>query len=260
MKTIIIITNLLCSVIVNAQQGYVEYGYVESLKLGNAKGLDYNATLLFNQKNSNYVTAKESLEKIEKINEQKIVEEDGQVKAIFNGMGVSKDGNQVYFLRHNNLILSTLHLGKDIYFIKDSSINIGWEISTETKKIGKFSCIKATANFRGRNYVAWFTTEIPLPYGPWKLKGLPGLIIEAYDTDKFVFWYFKNLEYPTSKSEELITFQKTNSTQFVEYLQYKKMQQNLIIKREEKNAILMQQNKGLEITPPKLNELFVECE
>jgi len=251
MKIIILTVNLLCSVIVYAQQGYVEYGYVESLGLGNAKGLDYNATLFFNQKNSNYVTAKESLEKIEKINEQKIVEEDGQVKAIFNGMGVSKDGNQIYFLRHNELILSTLHLGKDVYFIKDSAINIGWEISTETKKIVRFSCTKATANFRGRSYVAWFTTDIPLPYGPWKLMGLPGLIIEAYDT---------NLEYPTSKSEELNTFQKTNSAQFVEYLQYKKMQLNLIKKREEKNAILMQQNKGLEITPPKLNELFVECE
>lgn len=260
MKIIILIINLLCSVILYAQKGYVEYGYIESLGLGNAKGLDYNSILIFDQKSSNYVTAKENLEKPEKINGQKVVEEDGEIKAVFNGMGVSKEGNQVYFSRDKGFMLSTLHLDKNVYYIKDSVIKINWEISNETKKIGKFNCIKATANFRGRYYSAWFTLEIPVPYGPWKLDGLPGLILEAYDNDKFVFWYFKNLEYPSNKSEDLNILEETKTNLFVKYSDFKKIQEKIIKRKEEKNAILMQQNSGLEITSPILNELFLECE
>ena len=40
---------------------------------------------------------------------------------------------------------------------------------------------KQSCRFRGRNYMAWFCAGIPLPYGPWKMGGLPGLITELRD-------------------------------------------------------------------------------
>lgn len=59
-----------------------------------------------------------------------------------------------------------------------------WEISDETKDILGYQCFKATTDFRGRKWTAWFTPEIPIQDGPWKLCGLPGLILEAHDANR----------------------------------------------------------------------------
>ena len=58
-----------------------------------------------------------------------------------------------------------------------------WNISFETQDILGYTCQKATCHFRGRDYVAWFAPDIPVRQGPWKLGGLPGLILKAHDTD-----------------------------------------------------------------------------
>jgi GLPGLI family protein len=74
--------------------------------------------------------------------------------------------------------------------------NIKWNISNEEKKIGSFTCQKATTRFRGRNYTAWFTMAIPISNGPWKLHGLPGLILEAVDETGEVKFLFNSIEMP----------------------------------------------------------------
>ena len=51
-----------------------------------------------------------------------------------------------------------------------------WDISDESKEIIGYQCFKATTDYRGRRWTAWFTPEIPIQDGPWKLCGLPGLI------------------------------------------------------------------------------------
>lgn len=74
------------------------------------------------------------------------------------------------------------NLNKTYYTIDKTSIN--WEVSREEKSILGYKCQKATTNFRGRDWTVWFTKDVPVQFGPWKLDGLPGLILEAEDNKK----------------------------------------------------------------------------
>jgi GLPGLI family protein len=60
--------------------------------------------------------------------------------------------------------------------------NLKWVIGSETDSIAGYACTKATTAFGGREYVAWFTSEIPISDGPYLFTGLPGLIVKISDT------------------------------------------------------------------------------
>lgn len=85
---------------------------------------------------------------------------------------------------------------KKPYISSESIPVINWSITKDTKNIGKMTCHKAVTTFRGRKYIAWFTYDIPLHMGPWKLNGLPGLILEAGDDANEVQFKFESLEIP----------------------------------------------------------------
>lgn len=79
-------------------------------------------------------------------------------------------------------------------YVKDIYPAMSWNITKEQKVIGGYDCIKATTTYRGRGWTAWFTPAITAPYGPWKLHGLPGLILEAYDEEKILTINFTKIE------------------------------------------------------------------
>ena len=74
-----------------------------------------------------------------------------------------------------------------------------WEIQTDTMTILGYHSQKATCHYRGRDWIAWFTSEIPISEGPWKFYGLPGLITKVAD-DKghysFTLTGFQEIEEP----------------------------------------------------------------
>ena len=76
---------------------------------------------------------------------------------------------------------------------------IRWEIQADAKEIAGYQVQKATSSFAGRDYIAWFTPEIPLSDGPYKFAGLPGLILELQDSEaEYVFEFagFEELSNP----------------------------------------------------------------
>jgi len=79
-------------------------------------------------------------------------------------------------------ITSTENIFKDYYKYEEPINLFNWIITNETKTISGYNCQKATATFAGRDYVAWFTNEIPIADGPYKFNGLPGLIVKINDT------------------------------------------------------------------------------
>ena len=66
------------------------------------------------------------------------------------------------------------------YLIEEDFPVIDWTICEDsTMQVLGYDCHKATAKFRGRTWTVWYSEDIPLSIGPWKLGGLPGLILKA---------------------------------------------------------------------------------
>lgn len=59
---------------------------------------------------------------------------------------------------------------------------IEWTIGDSTKIVLGYECMVAYADYHGRKWTAWFALELPIQEGPWKLCGLPGLILEASES------------------------------------------------------------------------------
>ena len=57
--------------------------------------------------------------------------------------------------------------------------DIAWALTDDTLTVNGYHCQQATATFRGAAWTVWYTEEIPSSAGPWRLRGLPGLIVEA---------------------------------------------------------------------------------
>ncbi|MDI3526629.1 MAG: hypothetical protein PWR03_812 [Tenuifilum sp.] len=95
---------------------------------------------------------------------------------------MDKNKGRIYQLVNETRFANEKNLHQPYFYLSEDLGKISWKIESETKKIGRFRCQKASCSFRGREYTVWFTPEIPISYGPWKLNGLPGLILEATDS------------------------------------------------------------------------------
>lgn len=96
-----------------------------------------------------------------------------------------------------------------------------WTLADEKQTILGHSCQKATCRFRGRDFEAWFATDVPIKGGPWKFGGLPGCILKVYDKDKLYVWEAVAIEqgpflisqypadfYPKTSRERIYKLQK----------------------------------------------------
>lgn len=92
------------------------------------------------------------------------------------------------FKNLNNETVRTIDEIMIVLYEYKENLNFDWKIQNDTLTISNLKCRKATTNYAGRNYTAWYTDEILIPEGSYKFKGLPGLIVKLYDdTESYVF-------------------------------------------------------------------------
>ena len=154
----------------NSICGEMEYTYTTNLNYFYQE--DYK--MIFN----------DSVSYSEEINHEKVDKKLKKERAngkLTNKIIVAKQNKPSFYYNNNNEFYISEFLEKTILIVKEDSFDWDWDLHPETKKIGNFDCQKATIKFRGRDYTAWFTKQIPVKYGPWKFQGLPGLILEVYE-------------------------------------------------------------------------------
>ena len=71
----------------------------------------------------------------------------------------------------------------DRYLCIEPMEPIDWQLTDSIDSICGYECHQAIAKFKGRTWIAWYTEDIPIDNGPWKLSGLPGLILKAHDSE-----------------------------------------------------------------------------
>lgn len=134
----------------------------------------------------------------------------------------SKNGNITVFDYGASALLKVQH--------EDNFGKLNWHLEDGIDTIASYACQKATITFRGRNYTAWFTTEIPISEGPWKLSGLPGLITKLVDSEQLFSFVMIGLTQP----QKQMTFQIPKS----EYLK---------VSREDYRKQLLKRAPGMKV-------------
>lgn len=143
--------------------------------------------------------------------------------------------------RQSDEVVMYRSLGGDRFKITQH-ITYNWHIQAETNEIQGKKCQLATMEYRGRTYHAWFTDEIPISEGPYKFRGLPGLIVKIEDTKKQHVWELQGIE----KFRSI----KLNFSKFIPVteMQYKKAVENYLRDPLSKLKELMQRNNVTGIT------------
>jgi len=79
------------------------------------------------------------------------------------------------------------------YFSYKTIDKMDWKLENETKTSGQYTLQKATTDFGGRHWTAWFCKDVDISEGPYKFRGLPGLIFELNDSkENFIFKLVKS--------------------------------------------------------------------
>ncbi len=85
--------------------------------------------------------------------------------------------------RQTNSYTYSNRIGTDTFIYEEPMPDVSWELVDSSKSVCGYQCHMAVGRLYGREWTVWYAPEIPLPFGPYVLGGLPGLIMEAADSD-----------------------------------------------------------------------------
>lgn len=118
--------------------------------------------------------------------------------------------------------------GKKVFHVEDTFLEKKWVVTTEKKEIQGYQTYKATIHLRGTDWEVWYAPDLPYPYGPWKLNGLPGLILEAKTVDGYFTFKASSIVFDSSKNIEIPYDKIYKKISFKEYLEYQDTLYNML--------------------------------
>lgn len=178
------------------QGQYLEVSYIADINTINGAALSGPNRLIFNADTAIFLHDNYPTE-----NEYKV---DGTV--VHNTIG-DEYGYPVLTIKSQDLQRSKeqYFAGKSTYILEGNIPDIDWEIQAEVIEKNGLQQQKAIGVYGGRQYTVWFAPELPYPFGPHRLGGLPGLIIRAESSDGYVSYAFRGLrkldDYPSNVFE-----------------------------------------------------------
>ncbi|MGG7470187.1 GLPGLI family protein [Chryseobacterium arthrosphaerae] len=151
---------------------------------------------------------------------------DGSTMIDFRGKSFPKTRFPYTIIQSNQNTQYFEKVGMTLLSYKESRIN-NWKLIDEQKTINTMSCKKAEIDYKGRNWIAWYSTDIPIPYGPYKFSGLPGLIIKITDDkDEYDFELVKSVSKNNLKGKTLnvnkLRYENSKETSLVRLQEIKK--------------------------------------
>lgn len=116
------------------------------------------------------------------------VEPDGSTSWDLRKGPVKKSSTYVFTNLAEESVTHYDKFGEDLGYYIEPLSEMAWNIVEDsTTNVLGYDCMMAETDYHGRQWKAWFTTELPMPFGPWKLHGLPGLILKAEANGGFSF-------------------------------------------------------------------------
>jgi len=142
----------------------------------------------------------------------------GLEEASKKGNGISLTAGDYFQERiiKKNGITNLFGMFRDERLGYEENVTLKWVLYSDTKIINGVKCQMAATNKYGRRWIAYFSTGHPIPIGPYKFTGLPGLIFEIYDTkNDYHFTLIKLEEYPNKFEFNLGGYKKFNKKDFL---------------------------------------------
>jgi GLPGLI family protein len=178
-------------------------------------------------------------------------------------VSMSGDGDK-YMNTKDKISYTEEDIFGDEFVIKDSLPKIDWQITNETKIIGDYNCVKATytepvskndleayeryqektKNGKSslfemkkpepKTITAWYTSEIPVSFGPNGVWGLPGLILQL-ENENYIYFCTK----VSIKNNETVKIKIPNSGKVISKKEYEKYEKKMQKQMEDNGGTIM---------------------
>ena len=121
----------------------------------------------------------------------------------------------------DNVVTANLPVGKYIFSFEEPALK--WDILSDTKEIKGFKCqLAKTITDTGVTFFAWFTKDITIPDGPFRFKGLSGLILEVYNKNKTIEIYATDIKKSNEIIEPLKYYSEVKAKDKLQFLEARK--------------------------------------